>query len=698
MALLKNKKKDAAPEETVKVAAKKAKNRLHSLLRESVPENVLETFRNNEPFVTTRDGKPAYVGILLNMDDIGGLDKKSSNKDEAKGTFVSFINGGSIATMITPELLDENSIVIIPMMDTLVKMDELSMLTDAPYEFVYVDDDYVLTKTGIKTSFKDLSNLVENDGHVNELLGIDDADDELDVSLEDDDDVEDAVTEDDDDDIPDIDSDAVMGAESLEEAPAAQAAAPAQTAYEESVPEQVYSQAPAEAAPQVQEQPVMQEAYQEAEESVPEDFTEEAIIRRYYSDDLGLEVSTEPFDAQFMHNNTYVPFDENRPESWLNNQVNERAKLANDEMARIHQNNLFLMRERYFKLLSMQVDRIQTELDVNNKDTQYGQLKKSYDDYKASQMRDKEQVISDRKLEIDRRWNDRLDEVGREAADAAKRQYKERYHDRHESELFAIDGLVHAEVNDDYQEKIHEMNERRRMEASKMLDLSITEVLDEISEMYESAIADENVRYNELAEGIEMFIDEHRKQDVARYEAMAEENRQREKADAVLAEQTAKMRQMNEEYTRRKKELTDDIARIQRENAARIEDLKAENQEKLDRAKREKDDTQQQLDTLFERYQNLDEAKNKEYQIRMNEIRDEASSWEEKCNHVIEVHKRSNLLSVFIVIAVMIVSLAIGFIGGEYVNINRKSQQKQAQMIEEFNNSRNAQGAEEADE
>ena len=82
----------------------------------------------------------------------------------------------------------------------------------------------------------------------------------------------------------------------------------------------------------------------------------------------------------------------------------------------------------------------------------------------------------------------------------------------------------------------------------------------------------------------------------------------------------------------------------------------------------------------------------------MNEIRDEASSWEEKCNHVIEVHKRSNLLSVFIVIAVMIVSLAIGFIGGEYVNINRKSQQKQAQMIEEFNNSRNAQGAEEADE
>src|SRR5699024_4768797 len=86
------------------------------------------------------------------------------------------------------------------------------------------------------------------------------------------------------------------------------------------------------------------------EQTVPGEISDQVMVRKFYSDELGLEVTSEPFDAQFMQGNPYIPFPEDRPAGWVNEQLNEMSREANLELARMHQDNLWQMRERYFKL------------------------------------------------------------------------------------------------------------------------------------------------------------------------------------------------------------------------------------------------------------------------------------------------------------------------------------------------------------
>ena len=48
-----------------------------------------------------------------------------------------------------------------------------------------------------------------------------------------------------------------------------------------------------------------------------------------------------------------------------------------------------------------------------------------------------------------------------------------------------------------------------------------------------------------------------------------------------------------------------------------------------------------------------------------------------------EVHKKSNLTSIFFVISAVIAALFIGFVGGEFVNISRQTKQEYQTIMEE---------------
>lgn len=683
------KKKNQSVEETpVKApsggkAKASKKGGMSQVLHESVLETVMDDFKSNEPFITKADGDDVYVGLLLKVSDIGGLDKKSK-KDEAKGSIIECINSGRIKTLITGDLMGKEELVIIPDAMTLSAMEEFSLLTDAPYELCLVTSDGTITPTGRETTYTEVSTLVADDGDVDELLGNDSEDEEEDdlddYTLSDE---EDDLEEDpDEDDIPDIDQPQALDPE------------PVSDVLEPDVQPEVQADVPP--VSDAYEAAMQEEAPPEQEDDVPGEWVTEAVTRRFYSDDLGLEVTTEPFDAQFMNGNPFIPFDENRPEGWINNQLNEMSREANLEMSRLHQNNLFLMRERYFRLISMHCDRIAKDLDIYDPNTQYGQLHQALKQQREDAITHVDERVSDKKVELEKAWNQKLQEVGNDAARAAIHQYRERYGKQHELDVYHLESNVRSAVEADFNDELHAMQDRRRMEASKLLDLGITEVLDEISDMYVSALEDERVRYQELTENMKAFRDDNRQADIAMSKAMAEDLRQSEKADQVLAEQTAKISALTAEYTQKKKELSDEITRLQKDNQARIAELKSEADERLARSEREKDELQKKFDDLLTKFQTLDEDKNKEYAGRLEEMRDEVHSWEVKCNHMMDVHKRSNLISGFLVVAAVIAALAIGFIGGEYMNVSNNVREEQSRIISEFNQYQSEAAAEDA--
>lgn len=663
------------------VKAKKKKGGMNQIFHESVWETVLNDLKMNEPFTQVEDGKPKYVGLCLKADDIGGLDKKSK-KDEAKGSIIECINSGRIKTYITSELLDENSLVIIPDALTLAAMDEFSLLTDAPYEFCCMHLNGDIDLLGVQTTYLEVANLVSDEGHVDELLGDEDEDssssvmdDDEDV-VDDEDDNEPAAIEvpavDDTDDVDDIDMvDDLDDIEALDE-DTGFVGQPEVAMDDMSEPEPDPYQAAMEEPPA-----------QQVEDEVPSEWTTEAVTRKFYSDDLGLEVSTEPFDAQFMSQNLFVPFDENRPDGWLNNQLNEMCRAANVEMNRMHQGNLFLMRERYFRLISMLCDRIQQDLDITSMDTQYGQLYQQLLMDKNDDMSNVEALVSRKKDEIEELWKRKLQEVGMDAARAAQHQYRERYGKQHEAQLFGIEAMVKASVDADFQDGKHELFERRKMEASALLDLGITEVLDEISDMYVSSIEDERIRYEELQRGMQAFLDDNRQADIARTKALSEELRQTNQADRVLAEQTQKIRELTEEYSSKKKELMSDIAAMRDENEKRLRACEDDAKRRVARAEEETQNIQKQFNELLNKYQNLDEMKSHQFEKQLAEKDDEIEAWKDRNHHMEEVHKRNSLLATFLIIAITIAAISIGFIGGEYVSSSRQTNMDYESLLQD---------------
>jgi aspartate 1-decarboxylase len=687
---------------------KRAKDMMESVLSESVMESALDDMRANKACIAERNGEKIYVGLFLNTEDIGGLNKKSI-KDEDKGQIIELINAGHIHTYIPRSLLEAECFVIIPDAVTLACMDEFTLLTGAHYTVAFTKEDGSVEDTEVAVDYARMSAVVQGDEDIMDLLAdlgfdfaqpevkVDDDDgngdahlasevtavmdsgsnDEVDADSEfedeiPDDDFEDGDSEPDfddseltDDDAGDDSDDAVVDGDAESEAPAAD------IEFDDEDNGEAEAEEP-ETAP-------------EQEEVVDMKQFDAAITRRFYSDDLGLEVTTEPFDAQFLHTNPYIPFEEHRPDGWFNNYLNEMCRDANLAMKRLHQDNLFAMRDDYYKLISMHCEQIQKELDPQYADGTYGQMLAGIEKTRHDKHESEDREINRRKEEIESAWDMALKHVGEEAMVAAQQQYRERFGQQHQDELFRIEPSVRADIENEYQDAIRDMNNRRRDEASRRMDYGVTETLKNVTEKYMKCLEDETAEYKAWRDKINTFIDEHRKDDIAHDKALADELAQSEKADKVLAEYTEKLNAQAADFAAKAESLRNDIEVGKIENEKRIKQLNAEHDERVAKLNDENAKLQSRIDDLLAKYAQLDEKKAGEFEQQIQALKDANAAADVRYDQLVAVHKKSNIVSVALTIVGVIAACAIGIIVGSTLNLSFGSSKASDSVVQEFN-------------
>ena len=109
---------------------------LASVLTESEPGAAVDVMRQIDGFVLPKEVAPngGYVVMVLPTADpsFGGLSRKQ-NKDKDKGLIINLMQAGDIEIVITPALLDDDALGIIPERGTLERMDEFTILRDARF-------------------------------------------------------------------------------------------------------------------------------------------------------------------------------------------------------------------------------------------------------------------------------------------------------------------------------------------------------------------------------------------------------------------------------------------------------------------------------------------------------------------------------------------------------------------------------------
>lgn len=648
---------------------KNARDMMSSVLQESVTESIIENgFAQNKNFI--HNGK--YVGLFFNTEDIGYLNRRTA-KNEDKGSLIEQINSGRICVLITDELMDCESMVIVPNSETVECMDEYALLNELEYPLCYVSPEGDVDILETKLPFSDIRDLVREGGKVSVALG----GDEEDIYVDDEPagnplpEYEDDIPEDVEDDSP------FAGDDGFDD-----------TGYDDSSENwsgEDYSGFSDEPPLEDEGDFYGDEAEEEDVEISQEEF-EQAMTRKLYSDDLGLEITTQAFDTQFLHTNSFVPFSENRGEGWLNQYLEQMSRDANADLRRMHQDNLLKMRTTYFNMVSMYAADVAKELDYKDPKTDYGKHFQLLEELKAQEDETLDMKVSDRRAELADNWERRLAEVGQAAASAATQQYRERHQKQHEDAVHRVELDVRARVMDEYQESVRKMNDERREEAAKRLDMGINSALSEVSRMYMTLLDEEKQRWNEYQKAMLEFIDVNRKDEISRVRVLAEEQRQSERADAVMAECTAKMEQQAIEFESRRKALADELEQTRRRAQEEAAKKEQEYRDGLRQATADHETMQGRIDNLIHDLGAIDDKKENQYRAQLDALVAEREAFSQKYDHLADMVKKERMMVVTLATVGIVAALVIGFVAGEFVNIKGKgavAQQGVSQNLEQ---------------
>lgn len=676
---------------------KKKQHTMASVIHESVPQTMLDIFAKNEAFIIRQGDKVYYVGLLFNAEDIGGLSKRD-RRDEAKGSIVEIMNAGAISVFARADMLLDDKLVIIPNATSLDRMEEFSLLRNCPYEWAFVTKDQSIILSHQKTDYDTALRVLTGEENIVDLVtvpGLDtdsEAEDDAWIDEETGEEVSDKVEEElseeeapedeleevsDEDEELDSEDEAVFDEEFIENAE-----------FIDSEDEDIFVEDEEDYDPE-DEDFVQETPEPEIEEiEITEEDVDNTLLRRFRSTELDLDIDAEPFNNYFVKNSTYRSFAENRPEGWLNDYLNERSIQANNHLYNLYQQNLARLNEAYITLMVARTEAINRELNHEDPNTAYGEFYRQILEKKRDKMDNIASFVSQTKREIEKEWNETLEQVGQRAATMAIATHEERYGRSHKERIYNIDADEKDKINNEAENTIRAMHERRRLEAQHRYDLSVSEVLRELSDIWEGMQKEEAELYDEYDKQLLEFLDDNRKNDIAYADALAEQLAQRTMADKVAEELNTKLNERKIEAEQRAIAHREEIERIERETASRLQMMNDDYEKSMNGMQANLDLVNAERTKLIDNLADLDNKNKAIYSDRIEKLEKDLRAHEAHTEHIINTHKQHNRIALLAAIVALVAMLAIGLIGGyrwgqrNVLDTNETVQQQYKDMLE----------------
>lgn len=569
---------------------------LSSVVKESVVSSGLAVMKENAPFLLP-NGAPVIVA--LPVDNIGGLSLKNKG-DADKGSIIELIKSDQIATFVTSEMLANQTLGIIPNEETVGRMAEYSqLLGGAEYLFATVraDEDTAVVDFVSATTFADIEGVISGRTSLAALIpdvwvwgggtiGDDAADDADEVDDEIVDEVESDELSEDEEFGSDEDEDEDQYEAEPESEPVAELEPEVEAYVEESVIEPETFDYEAEVAPEPSA--TGNEVYDEYVNNnigveYSEDDVKDVLVRRYLSSDLDIGFTFEGFDAIFEANQERVVFDtEDQTTTWLGDQVQQIVRSANAELNRVHTDNLSTLRQRYSTLLSKHIEQVILDVDIDREGSYYSDMiKGARTDYeKALSNSDRESAKV--RAEIEAEFNAEAVRRGEQARVEAENRYRDRNRPAHLRRLAEVMSDTSVKAEETFAAARQTILEMRVTRADTQVAVGETRILEILQEQWAELAAAEQTLVKRWSNEITDFVDTHRKDDVARAEALSEQLA-REDAVAKISEQSAA--RLAEEDARRVaqvQELEQRLVASRTEAVAQIDQIKRDHEAAID--------------------------------------------------------------------------------------------------------------------
>ena len=693
-----------------KAEAKKAKDSLALVIDETEPGAALDLIRNNERWTL-----PNGAGVILSLPvdapieegGIGGLGKVSSKGDEAKGSILQRIADDKIQVLMTQDMLRHNILGIIPTEQSLSPegMGEYTLFDKAIFMLTSVDtrdgalvvnpilyhydesaqtvdapagdaDTITLAQAqAISSGAVALSSLIPSlwrrlGGEVNladaEAEDLDEdapapaPADDADESIEnvdnlpnfDPDEIPDDFDEPLEDDLP-FDGDAYDDDDESD----------IENPFEDL---DVESDTEAEDASEVAENstpaPVVDDRV------FDRDAVRNTMARRFLDEDLGFTVDMTPFNALFGHeanDASRFSLDHLSDDNWLDGQIKLLSQQANDALADRRRRDIDELRDLYFSLVSNTGDEIAAQMSTAlGADNVWAQTLAEADANAEKSRESLVDIVGAQRAAIISKYEKERESDAQAKAAEAKSLYDVRHKPGLDRELAEIEPNLRATIDEDHTLRRRQILDARKQSAQASFDAALTRVMDHLIQKRSEQVVRETELMEQFRDDMGRFLDENRKEDIARVEALREQLSRQNIVEQKTAEFAAREKELREQIVRERDEAQKRLLASQDETNKLIERMRLDHEAALAQAQAEVERANERTKEEAARVNVVRDEISRQYESQITFLENDQKTLMSQMNRESVVAKRANHLYIALAVLTALAFLALGVIAG----------------------------------
>lgn len=721
----------AAPAQAPAVDARAAKDSLTLVIDETEPGAALDIIRQNTKWLL-----PNGIGVILalpvdaSIEDggIGGLGKVSSKGNEDRGSILQRIADDKIQVCATEDMLRHNILGVIPTPASLGPdgMGEYTLFDRAKFLLTSVTPRTDGTLETVPVHFDEATGLIEvPDGDIDTVtlaqaqeiasgtvtlasliptlwkrLGGDGVEEEAveEVAPEevheevgvaaptlpptaaqsesveavenlphfDPDDIPDEPLTDElpsDDDLYDEDDEMENPFDDIEEAPAPAPHVPTQT-------EEV------EVAPEVA--PVDERVFNK-------DAVRTAVARRFLDDSLDFAVDMTPFETLLGYEvDTPAQFSLDHLDStnWLDGQIKMLSQQANTVLADQRRRDIEELRNLFFSLVSRTGDEISSQMSIDeDADNTWAKTMAEVNGNETKALADLIEISEKEKAALADRYQQEREAFIQARIGEERVRYDERHKPALTRQMDDLEASIRLDIESDYEARRYEILRARKTSARGAFDAAITKVMDHLIEKRAEQVQREAELIEKFRVEMNDFLDENRKEDIARTQALQEQLSRQNIVEEKSVEFATREQELHEQIARERDEAHKRVLaaqdeankileRMRQENAAQLAQARAEVQRANERVKEEAERVGVVRDEIARQFQSQVESLQTDKQLLMDQMDRENL-----------VAKRANRLYIALAVLVALAFLALGVIIGMLVHGGAGSSAHAASMM-----------------
>lgn len=726
----------AAPAQAPAVDARAAKDSLTLVIDETEPGAALDIIRQNTEWLL-----PNGIGVILalpvdaSIEDggIGGLGKVSSKGNEDKGSILQRIADDKIQVCATEDMLRHNILGVIPTPASLGPdgMGEYTLFDRAKFLLTSVTPRPDGTLETVPVHFDEATGLIEvPDGDIDTVtlaqaqeiaagtvtlasliptlwkrLGGDGVEEEAveEVAPEevheeaapaaptlpptaaqsesveavenlpyfDPDDIPDEPMADElpsDEGLYDEDDEDENPFDDIEEAPAPAPHVPTQT--EEVEPEPV---APVD------------------ERVFTQDAVRTAVARRFLDDSLDFVVDMTPFETLLGYEvDTPAQFSLDHLDStnWLDSQIKMLSQQANTVLADQRRRDIEELRNLFFLLVSRTGDEISSQMSIDeDAGNTWAKTMAEVNGNETKALADLIEISEKEKAVLADRYQQEREAFIQARIGEELVRYDERHKPALTRQMDDLEASIRLDIESDYEARRYEILRARKTSAQGAFDAAITKAMDHLIEKRAEQVQREAELIEKFRVEMSDFLDENRKEDIARTQALQEQLSRQNIVEEKSAEFAAREQELREQIARERDEAHKRVLAAQDEANKVLERMRQENDAQLAQARSEIDRANERVKEEAERVGVVRDEIARQFQSQVESLQTDKQLLMDQMDRENLVAKRANRLYIALAVLVALAFLALGVIIGMLVHGGASSSAHAASMMEWVMNS-----------